>query len=76
MTASWNSEEQNQRTPRPLPHFADEESETRRANEFQGQAASEQVQLKLESGHLLSHPGFLQLLRTVSNPCLWAYRER
>lgn len=31
----------NQRTSRPLPHFADEQSETQRANEFQGQAASE-----------------------------------
>ena len=38
---SWNSGEPNKRTSRPPPHFPDEESETWRANEFQGQAASE-----------------------------------
>lgn len=39
---SWNSGEPNKRTSRPPPHFTDEESETWRANEFQGQAASKQ----------------------------------
>ena len=38
---SWNSGEPNKRTSRPPPHFTDEESETWRANEFQGQAGSE-----------------------------------